>query len=118
MQVWKSKKIVDALKKDKTDIHKFIMQHCQKKFGNFQNVIVENMASMMRAVEVHKEDADIEMFGEILAGRLEEGVYTAQLDVCDNLVKELKKRDMQLHMGKALGFVSYTDFRLGVMRDG
>jgi hypothetical protein len=78
-EVWKAKKIVDAMKKDKTDIHKFIMQHCQKKFGNFQNVIVENMASIMRAIEIHKEDADIEMFGEILAGKLEENVYTAQV---------------------------------------
>jgi hypothetical protein len=77
--VWKAKKIADAMRKDKSDIHKFIMQYCQKKFGNFQNVIVENMASIMRAVEVHKEDADIEMFGEILAGRLEESVYTAQV---------------------------------------
>jgi len=33
----------------------------------------------MRAVEIHKEDADIEMFGEILAGRLDENVYTAQV---------------------------------------
>ncbi len=77
--VWKAKKIVDAMKKDKTDIHKFIMQYCQKKFGNFQNVIVENMASIMSAIEVHKEDADIEMFGAILAGKLEESVYTAQV---------------------------------------
>ena len=36
-------------KNDKADIHKFIMQHCQKKYGNFQNIIVENMASIMRA---------------------------------------------------------------------
>jgi hypothetical protein len=108
--VWKAKKIVDAMKKEKTDIHKFIMQHCQKKFGNFQNVIVENMASIMRAIEVHKEDADIEMFGEILAGRLEESVYTAQLDACDNFMKELKRRDMQIHMGKALGVLPYDEF--------
>ena len=33
-----------------------------------------------------------------------------QLDACDNLMKELKKRDMQLHMGKALGFLSYSEF--------
>jgi hypothetical protein len=78
-EIWKAKKIADAMKKDKVDIHKFIMQHCQKKYGNFQNVIVENMASIMRAIEVHKEDADIEMFGEILAGRLDENVYTAQV---------------------------------------
>ena len=78
-EIWKAKKIADAMKKDKADIHKFIMQHCQKKYGNFQNVIVENMASIMRAVEIHKEDADIEMFGEILAGRLDENVYTAQV---------------------------------------
>ncbi len=77
--VWKAKKIADAMKKDKSDIHKFIMQYCQKKFGNFQNVIVENMASLMHAIELHREDADIEMFGEILAGRLEETVYTAQV---------------------------------------
>ena len=77
--VWKAKKISDAMKKDKSDIHKFIMQYCQKKFGNFQNVIVENMASLMHAIELHREDADIEMFGEILAGRLEETVYTAQV---------------------------------------
>ena len=25
-------------------------------------------------------------------------------------MKELKKRDMQLHMGKALGFLSYSEF--------
>jgi hypothetical protein len=34
----------------------------------------------------------------------------AQLDACDNFMKELKKRDMQLHMGKALGYVTYSDF--------
>ena len=79
MEIWKAKKIADAMKNEKADIHKFIMQHCQKKYGNFQNIIVENMASIMRAVEIHKEDADIEMFGEILAGRLDENVYTAQV---------------------------------------
>jgi hypothetical protein len=79
MEIWKAKKIADAMKNEKADIHKFIMQHCQKKYGNFQNIIVENMASLMRAVEIHKEDADIEMFGEILAGRLDENVCTAQV---------------------------------------
>ena len=27
-----------------------------------------------------------------------------QLDTCDALMKELKRRDMAMHMGKALGF--------------
>jgi hypothetical protein len=33
-------------------------------------------------------------------------MHLFQLDTCDALMKELKKRDMQLHMGKALGFVT------------
>jgi hypothetical protein len=36
--------------------------------------------------------------------------YSFQLDTCDALMKELKRRDMQVHMGKALGFLSYSDF--------